>query len=266
MSESAEPFFHRDGERLIPTQQARGPWKAGTLHGRVIVGVLAGEIERRHGDPAYLPTRLTVDMHRAPSMEPLQVETRVVRDGYRIKVVDAELISEGRRAGRATCQLLRRSDEPEGRGWTGDVWDAPGPEHLPDAGATPESMFGLWDMRWIAGRIGQLGQRRLWMREIRELIGGEPLTPFLRVASGVDYVSPLANVGEMRNYGYINSDVTMYLHRLPVGEWIGYESLAHEASNGIALGHCNLYDIEGRIGWGSACALAQGVKPQGKPV
>lgn len=261
----AEPFFFRDGERLVPTRQARGPWKAGTLHGRVIVGVLAAEIERCHGDPDYLPARLTVDMHRAPSMEPLRVETRVVRDGYRIRVVDAELISGGQSAGRATCQFLRRSEKPEGQGWIGDVWDAPGPEHFVDAAPGPESMSGLWALRWIAGRIGEPGQRRVWMRELRDLVGGEPLSPFVRVAAGVDYVSPLANVGEMHNYGYINSDVTMYLHRLPVGEWIGYESLAHEASDGIALGHCNIYDVEGRIGWGSACAISQGVKPQGNP-
>ncbi|MBV1691270.1 thioesterase family protein [Novosphingobium sp. G106] len=92
------------------------------------------------------------------------------------------------------------------------------------------------------------------------MIGGEPLTPFQRVAGGVDYVSPLANVGTLGNYSYINSDLTMYLHRLPVGEWIGYESLGHEASDGIALGHCNIYDVEGRIGWGSACAIAQGTR------
>ena len=261
MSAATEPFFHRDGDRLVPTRQARGPWKANSLHGRVIAGLLAAEIERCHGDPAFLPVRLTVDMYRAPTMEPLHVETRVVRDGQRIRVIDADLMSEGRSAGRATCQLLRRSEAPEGQAWHGDSWDAPGPEAFSTAEAGPESMFGAWDLRWISGRLGEIGQRRVWMRETRDMIGGEPLTPFLRVAAGVDYVSPLANVGEMGSYSYINSDLTLYLHRLPVGEWIGYESLAHEASDGIALGHCNIYDEQGRIGWGSACALALGARP-----
>lgn len=266
MREPAEPFFHRDGEYLVPTRQARGPWKAGTLHGRVIAGVLAAEIERRHGDPAYLPVRLTVDMYRAPSQGPLHVETQIVRDGHRIKVIDAELISEGQRAGRGTCQLLRLGEKPEGDAWKGEVWDAPGPETLPAAAPGPESMDGAWELRWISGRLGEIGQRRVWMRELRDMIDGEPLSPFLRVAAGVDYVSPLANVAALGNYSYINSDLTLYLHRLPVGEWIGYESVAHEASDGIALGHCNIYDTKGRIGWGSACALAQGIKPTSKAI
>lgn len=260
MRPDAEPFFHRDGDRLVATRQARGPWKANSLHGRVIAGLLAAEIERNHGDPELIPVRLTVDMYRAPSMEPLHVETRIVRDGHRIKVIDADLVSEGRSAGRATCQMLRLGEKPEGEAWRGDVWDAPGPDSLPAAGAGPESMDGAWELRWISGRLGEIGQRRVWMREVRPMIGGEPLTPFQRVAAGVDYVSPLANVGTLGNYSYINSDLTMYLHRLPVGEWIGYESLGHEASEGIALGHCNIYDEEGRIGWGSACAIAQGTK------
>mgnify|MGYP001330806295 CR=1 FL=1 len=43
----AEPFFHRDGDRLVPTQQAKGPWKANSLHGRVIAGLLAAEARGR---------------------------------------------------------------------------------------------------------------------------------------------------------------------------------------------------------------------------
>lgn len=260
MSAGSEPFFHRDGDRLIPTEQAKGPWKAGTLHGRVIIGLLAAEIERQHGDPAYLPARLTVDMYRAPTMSPLHVETRVVRDGHRIRVIDADLICEGKSAGRATCQMLRLTDQPEGKWWTGEVWDAPAPESLPVEEPGPMSMFGLWELRWISGGLREPGQRRVWMREARELIGGEPLTPFQRIAAGVDYVSPMANVGEVQSFGYINSDLTMYLHRLPVGEWIGFETMAHEGSDGVGLGHCNLYDVEGRVGWGSTCALAQTIQ------
>ncbi|MBV1691269.1 thioesterase family protein [Novosphingobium sp. G106] len=137
MSPDAEPFFQRDGDRLVATWQARGPWKANSLHGRVIAGLLAAEIERNHGDPELMPVRLTVDMYRAPSMEPLHVETRIVRDGHRIKVIDADLISEGRSAGRATCQMLRLGEKPEGEAWRGDVWDAPAPDSLPAARPGP---------------------------------------------------------------------------------------------------------------------------------
>ncbi len=258
MTDELEPFFHREGETLQPTARALGPWKHGTLHGRVVAGVLAAEIEKRHADPAYQPARLTVDLYRAPVQSAMHVETRVVRDGYRIKVIDAEFFAKGESAGRAVCQMLRRSENPGGDVWGGDVWDMPNPDTFPDADPAPDSMFGLWKLRWVEGGLEKMGQRRVWMREARDLIGGEPLTPFVRVATGLDYVSPLANASSTGDYSLVNSDLTMYLHRLPVGPWIGYESIAREATDGVALAHCNLYDSAGRIGWGSACALAPG--------
>jgi hypothetical protein len=260
----AEPFFRRDGALLIPTERALGPWTAGALHGRVVIAVLGAEIERLHGDPAYMPARLTVDLYRAPALAPLEVATRVVRDGYRIKVVDAELISEGRSAGRASCQLLRRGANPPGATWTGPEWDAPLPETLPDPTDLLGTMQGMWAIRRAKGRLRETGQRQAWMREVRELVEGETLTPFGRVVSGVDFASPMANNSD-QGLGFINSDVTLYLHRLPEGEWIGYESRSHGATDGVAIGHCDLYDVKGRIGWASVCALAQSRFPTATP-
>ena len=54
------------------------------------------------------------------------------------------------------------------------------------------------------------------MSEVRDLVEGMPLTPFVRVAVAADFASPWANAGE-QGLGYINSDVTLYLHR-PAGE------------------------------------------------
>ena len=260
MEQANEPFFRREGDMLIPNACARGPWQGAGLHGRVIVGLLASEIERQQGDPDFMPMRITVDLYRAPGMVPLHVETRRARDAKRIRVVDADLISEGRSAGRASIQFLRRGEQPQGNPWHGETWSVPHADTLPAGEPRDDTMFGLWEMRWVEGSITSIGQRRLWMRENRELVGGEPLTPFARVAVGADYASPLANMVGGPGYTFINSDLTFYLGRLPQGEWIGFESVAHEASDGVAIGHCNLYDEAGRIGWASACGLAQQVR------
>src|SRR4051794_36991072 len=105
-----EPFFTRDGARLIPNSPARSFWNPNALHGRLVVGLLGAEIERLHGDPAFMPARLTVDMHRAPDLAPLEVVTTVARDGKRIRLVDAELISNGQSVGRASCHFLIRGE------------------------------------------------------------------------------------------------------------------------------------------------------------
>jgi acyl-CoA thioesterase len=78
-----------------------------------------------------------------------------------------------------------------------------------------------------------------------------------------DFASPFANAGE-QGLAYINSDVTLYLHRLPVKEWIGFEVVNHHATDGVAIGECSLYDQQGPIGTSTVAALAQR-KPMGQP-
>ena len=96
-----------------------------------------------------------------------------------------------------------------------------------------------------------------------ELVAGVKMTPFVHVATGADFASPFANAGD-QGLGYINSDVTIYLHRLPVTNWIGFEVVNHHATDGVAIGECWLYDEQGPIGTSTVAALAQR-KPMTNP-
>jgi acyl-Coa thioesterase superfamily protein/acyl-CoA thioesterase superfamily protein len=251
-----QPFFTRDGDNFIPTKVANGPWDPNSLHGRVIIGLLAFAIEQRYGADDFVPARLTVDMFRLPGLAPIEVKTKLVRDGLRIKVVEADFFSGGVGMARASCQLLRKTENPQGQVWSPPNWDVPSPSDI----AVPEDprlgMHGKWAARPIAGAMGTVGPRRLWMSEVRDLVESAPLTPFVRAAVAADFASPFANAGD-RGLGYINSDVTLYLHRLPVKEWIGFEVVNHHASDGIAIGECWLYDEKGPIGTSTVAALAQ---------
>jgi acyl-CoA thioesterase len=129
----------------------------------------------------------------------------------------------------------------------------PTPETLPAPANRPNS---LMTMRPITGGIGTFGQKRVWLRESRELVSGTPLTPFMRVAIAADLANPYSNSGD-RGLGYINSDVTLYLHRLPADEWIGMEVVNHHATDGVAIGQVVLYDRTGAIGTSSVCGPAQ---------
>ena len=251
-----DAFFKRDSESYVPQPSSRGPWNPNSLHGRVIIGLIGFELERLHGGAAWMPVRLTVDMYRLADFTPITAVTRVVRGGRRIKIVDCELLSGGRSVARGTCQFLLRSENAPGKTFSPPNWIVPRPDDLPPP---PPGQFGerMWKMRNISDWFSSNGARRgAWMAEIRELVEGEPLTPFTRVAVAADFTSPLANRSE-NSLGYINTDVNVYLHRLPKGEWIGFEKINHQASDGVAIGECFLYDLEGAIGSASCAALRQ---------
>ena len=254
---SNEAFFKRDGETYFPQPSSRGPWNPNSLHGRVVIGLCGCELERTHGGPEWMPARLTVDMYRLPDFSPITAVTRVVRGGKRIKVVDCELIQGDKSVARGTCQFLIRGENAPGKTWSPPKWDAPRPDTLP---APPSGQFGerMWKMRNVSDWFGttETARRGAWMAEIRDLVEGSPLTPFTRVAVAADFASPLANRAE-NTLGYINTDMTIYLHRLPVGEWIGFEKINHHASDGVAIGECFLHDEQGAIGSASCAALRQ---------
>jgi hypothetical protein len=260
---TSQPFFTRDGDAFIPNPITSGPWDPNSLHGRVIIGLLGFVIEQRHGADHFVPARLTVDMFRLPTMAPIEVKTRIVRDGLRIRVVEAEFFSGGTSMARASCQLLRKTESPPGQVWSPPNWDVPAPSEIPAPTDPRLGMSGKWITRPIVGAMGTVGPRRLWMSEARDLVEGVPLTPFVRVAVAADYASPFANAGD-HGLEYINSDVTIYLHRLPVTQWIGFEVVNHHATSGVAIGECWLYDEQGPIGTSTVAALAQR-KPVRKP-
>ncbi|MCR5878948.1 thioesterase family protein [Phenylobacterium sp. J367] len=171
-------------------------------------------------------------------------------------MIDAEFISGGVSAGRATCQLLRRTDPTEGTVWKPEDWGAPRPAEIPEPADPRMGMGGMWKMKPIAGAFGTVGPRKTWMAEVRELVEGRAWTPFSRVAVAADFASPFANAGD-KGLEYINSDVTVYLHREPVTAWVGFEVVNHGSTDGVAIGECFLYDEQGPIGSASCCALAQ---------
>ena len=252
----AQSFFTREHERFAPGEPARGPWDPNSLHGRVIAGLLARSIEQQHGDEAFQFARLTVDLFRLPPFAPVEVTTALVRDGNRIRVADATATSQGVEIARAAVVMLRRAEQPGGAVWSPASWEVPPPDELaPPSDASRPGELPMWEIRPIEGASGGVVQKRVWLRETRALVEGEPLTPFVRAAFAADFTNPFANSGE-RGLNFVNADVTLYLHRLPVGEWLGFEVASHQSAEGVAVAGCTLYDVEGPIGRSTVCAVA----------
>jgi hypothetical protein len=49
-------------------------------------------------------------------------------------------------------------------------------------------------------------------------------------------------------YLFVNPDISLHLHRLPRGLWIGMRSVSYPQPHGIGMADTAVYDLEGRIG------------------
>jgi len=223
------------------------------LHGRLLAGLAARAVEGMGHDPSLKVARLTVDMFRAPPMSALNVVTRVIRDGRRVRVVDVSIRSAEVEVARAGALLLRTGPHPRSVAWRAPEWDVAPPDTLPSPGGT--DMSGGWDIRLLTpGGFWTAARKRLWARDRWQLVSGEDPSPVVRAALAADLPNPLAN-SSAEGLQFINADLTLFLARPPVSEWIGLEVAGHLGHDGIAIGTCTLYDTSGAIGSSTVCAV-----------
>lgn len=236
-------YFTLTAGSFVPDESARSWWVPGMLHGRLLGGLLARALETEHGAPEFQFSRLTVDLFRNAPFEPVQVTTEVLREGRRIRVTEAKVVTSIGVVARASAVQLRRGEQPPDPIPTRTPrWNAPDPAALTQSYT-----------EFTAD--GDPSRRRMWIRESRPLVAGEALTPFVRVALCADEASPVAHRGE-HELEFINADYTLCLSRDPVGEFIGLEALGHVSDAGVAVGPCTMHDVNGPIGFSMAVAVA----------
>jgi hypothetical protein len=252
-----DSVFILDGDRVVPTGLARGPWTKDAQHGGAPAALLARTIERFDGGDAMLVVRVTVELLRPVPIEPLRLVTRLARPGKKVQLVEASLVvaATGVEVVRATGLRLRRGEValPAGTPATGrPPLPAAGVVSRPPwAGQVQYEAFhsGAIEMLFVAGSFGAPGPATAWIRLRVPLVAGEPTSPLARVAAAADFGNGISWVlSRSDGYRFINPDLTIYLHRHPVGEWIAIESTTLPEPLGVGLAESRLYDEQGPIG------------------
>src|SRR5918997_827416 len=106
------------------------------------------------------------------------------------------------------------------------------------------------EVRFVAGSFLELGPATAWMRMRHPLVPGEPPSPLCRVLVAADSGNGVSGSLDFRRWRFINPDLTVYLLRLPAGEWVALEA-ATTAAAGIGLADTTLHDEQGPIGRGT---------------
>jgi len=87
----------------------------------------------------------------------------------------------------------------------------------------------------------------VWMETIAVLPGEEP-SPFQRICPLADCGNAFSRHAEPDRVQFINADLTVALHRDPVGTWMGSRVWSHWQPSGIGLADALLFDDEGPVG------------------
>ena len=243
-----EAIYERDGDWYVPNRLAGGPWSPDSQHGGPPSALLAGVIERVQ-PPDMFMARLTVELLRPVQMIPHRIETEILRPGKRVQLIGARLLSAEGEVARATALRIRR--DPDITQDPLHVTPQPDP---PQRGETHQEFGGFRhffadaiEVRYLSGAAEVPGPATAWIRLAVPLVAGEEPSQLQRVVVAADTGNGISAELDFRGNVFINPDLTVYLHRLPVGEWICLESVT-DLGEGTGLAQSALYDQEGPIG------------------
>lgn len=247
-----EAFYRDLGHgRYRSTAATAGPWSPKTQHGGPPSALLGRAMERCAPRTGLRIARMTLEIPRPIPVGELRVHTRVVRSGGRAELLEGEITADGQTvlAARAWRVAGAPADTPRLR-------PRPSPPPVPEP-QPPHEMAGahldgyISAMEWrFASKEGfdTPGPGTAWARQRIPLVAGEVDTPLSRALTLADSNWAVSfELDHIRRF-VINTDVTLALHRDPVGEWLCLRSATAASPTGSGLSYGHLDDADGDCG------------------
>jgi hypothetical protein len=246
---SVQPVFETIDGRLVATELASGPWDPRAQHGGAPAALLVRAFERVPAAGRLRMARLTFEFLRPVPVGPVEVQAEVTRPGRRVQLLDGAMLADGVEVVRARALRILAADS--GSANSEEIAPPPGPEQsrageLPGL-HRPRFATDALEIRFVAGSFGG-GPATAWFRLARPLVGDEEPSTLQRLAAAGDFGAGLSGTLPRENYLFINADLTLYVEREPVGEWICLDSRTRIASGGVGIAESVLYDERGRVG------------------
>jgi hypothetical protein len=256
-----DAFYEQlDGQRYRSTAATAGPWDPRAQHGGPPSALLAHAVE--HGTPARPElrlARLTVELMRPVPVADLTTTVRVLRSGRRTELVEAELSAAGVTVMRMTASRVAAAPGSV-PAVTADVPAPPLPPPAPPlawTGAHLDGYMAAVEWRPASGSVAEPGPAAVWARPTVDLVAGHELAPVERALAVADSGSGVSAALDIREWTFVNSDLTVLLHRHPAGEWVCLESATTIDGDGIGCARTRLSDQTGELGNGLQTLVVQ---------
>jgi hypothetical protein len=168
----------------------------------------------------------------------------------------ASLASHGTEVMRLVALRMRtaRLDLPDGELPPGPFAVPPGPElgrPLPFFATGAEIGYHTaMEWRFVEGAFLEPGPATVWLRMRQPLLPGEQPSPLQRVLIAADSGNGVSAVLDWRRWLFINTDLTVYLHRSAVGEWVCLQAWTTVDGAGGGLAESVIHDRDGPVARG----------------
>ena len=241
-----------DGTEVIhPNDVCRGPWDANHCHAGPPTALLARSVERLL--PEQRLVRLTVELTRPVPMAGFTIDAEITRSGRTVSTATARILDfDGKQIAVAHSSHLaaqpsdisiptiarERSDPNEA---------LPGPFPL---SITRHGLVAFMDgveIRYPAGHDATPGPTALWMRTV-PIVEDESPSPFQRICPLADCGNAISRNAEPDRFGFVNTDLTIHLHREPIGDLLGSHVSSDWNPDGIGMSDALLFDAHGPVG------------------
>jgi Thioesterase-like superfamily len=251
----------REGDAFVPTDHARGPWDVDALHGGAPAALVAEAVQAA----GFAVARLTFDFLAPVPLAPLTVATELARPGRRLQLVEAELAAAGRPVLRCRAVRLRRGEVALPAAARPASVAPEGPEQaqagrFPSTPGAPAEGFHRTGMeiRFAGGTSYEPGPALAWFRLARPLVDDEPPSALARVAAAADFGNGVSAVLDWSRWLFVNTDLTIHVHREPLGEWVLLDARTVLEPTGAGLAWCGLHDEAGPLGLSAQSLYVEG--------
>jgi hypothetical protein len=245
---------HPLGEHFTATDLVRSTWSPLIQHGAPPSALLVRGLERCAPRDDTRLSRVVIDLlGPVPAVGGVWVQSRIERPGKQIELVSAEMLAlapdgQTRPVARASGWRLKTLD-------TEAVLSASASPLRPVHEAVSRDMAKDWDRnyvhsvdwRWLT-EPRSTGPGESWIRPVVELVKGETLSPLERLFTVADDANGIGTKLNITKWTFLNTDLVVHVHRIPVGEWIGIRAETDYGPDGIATTFGTLFDEHGAIG------------------
>jgi len=245
-----DAIYRVDGNRVLTSAEAAGPWDAGMQHGSAPAALVVWAAEAMTTREPMRIARVTVDLMRPVPVAPLTLETEVLREGRKIQLCAVRLRHEDVVVVSATILKVKIQPVQLPPEVVEVTVDLPGPEQareeIPNFSGSP-FVRGI-SMRAARGRFGVPGPGAIWYRVDWPLIESCSVSQAMRAVIAADFCNGTSAALDFRKWTFINADLTVSFAREPLGEWILLDAESWIGPDGAGLATARLADQRGYFG------------------